>query len=201
MDLAAELHVLCVDPDPNALEATAAAIDAEPDMRAVTAASAAAAVEATDSGDPDCLVTEFDIGGDTGIVLAERIRERRPGLGCILFTYATAETVANDEGDVLTEYLSKTGPEAHERLCDLVRTVVVSRFHVGYPVPADEDDRLAAVREYDVTALSAVEPFDRLTRLVASLFDIAVAFVGLLNAEHERFIACHGADWRPYDPA
>lgn len=195
MEPADELHVLCVDPDPAALEATAAAIEAESDMRALPVESAAAAVEAVESDDPDCLVTEFDLGEVTGTALVERVRERRPGLGCIIFTDAPAETVAGREDDVLVEYLSKNGPDATERLCHLVRNVVVNRFHVGYPVPADEDERLAAVREYDVASLSTVETFDRLTRLIANHFDIAVAFVGLLDAEDEQFIACHGADW------
>lgn len=195
MGPADELRVVCVDPDPAALESTAAAIDAESDMRAVPVESARAALEAVESGDPDCLVTEFDLGDESGIDLAARVRERRPGLGCILFTDAPAETVAGREGDVLVEYLSKTGPDATDRLCDLVRNVVVNRFHVGYPVPANEDERLAAVREYDVASLSTIETFDRLTRLIVNHFDIAVAFVGLLDADHEQFIACHGADW------
>jgi FixJ family two-component response regulator len=195
MEPAAELRVVCVDTDPAALESTAAAIDAESDMHAIPVDSAADALEAVESDGADCLVTEFDLDDDTGIDLAERVRELRPGLGCILFTDASAETVSGREGDVLVEYLSKAGPDATDRLCEFVRTVVVNRFHVGYPVPADEDERLAAVREYDVPALSTVATFDRLTRLIATHFDIAVAFVGLLDADHERFIACHGADW------
>lgn len=195
MEPTEDLVVVCVDPDPSARESTVVAIDDESDMRAVPVETADGALEAVESADADCLVTEFDLGDDSGIDLAARARDRRPGLGCILFTDAPADVAAGRQSDVMVEYLPKDGPEAHERLCNLVRTLVVNRFHVGYPVPADEDERLAAVREYDLASLSAVDTFDRLTRLITSHFDIAVAFVGLLDSDHERFIACHGADW------
>ena len=195
MEPADDLEVVCVDPDPAGRDRTAAAIDAESGMRAVTASTAAAALEAVETGDPDCLVTEFDLDEGTGVDLADRARDRRPGLAAVLYTDASPGTVAARQGDVLVEYCAKDGPDAESRLVDLVRTVVANRFHVGYPVPADEHERLAAVREYDVPALSTLETFDRLTRLVANHFDVAVAFVGLLDADHERFIACHGADW------
>lgn len=190
------LTIVCVDPDSAERDATAAAIEAEDDLVAEPVAGAKAALELVEAGGHDCLVVEYDLGTSTGLELIERARELQPGLACILYTSASIEEVGGDRfGDVVIEYLSKDRPDAPERLQHLVRTVVLNRFHVGYPVPADEDERLAAVRSFDVDALSTLETFDRLTHLIANHFDIAVAFVGLVGEYEEKFIACYGADW------
>ncbi|MFC6974290.1 GAF domain-containing protein [Halomicroarcula sp. GCM10025709] len=65
----------------------------------------------------------------------------------------------------------------------------------AYPVPKDEGARIAAVREYDIDELRAADAFDRVTELVVSHFDIDVAFVGLVDAHEEQFVACEGANW------
>ena len=195
MNESGELTVVCIDPDPDALARTAAAIDEESDMHAEPVADAEAALDLVESGAPDCLVAEFDLPDGTAFELFEAARDRKPGLGCVLFTDASIDELGERFGDVVVEYLSRDGPNALARLQHLVRNVVVNRFHVGYPVPADEDERLAAVQAYDVEALSTVETFDRLTRLIANHFDIAVAFVGLIGEREEEFVACHGADW------
>lgn len=66
---------------------------------------------------------------------------------------------------------------------------------MGHPVPDDEADRLAPVRSSDVDAFSAVEAFGRLTRLIGSLCDVAVAFVDLVDEQREEFVAGNGVDW------
>ncbi|MFB6189411.1 MAG: GAF domain-containing protein, partial [Halapricum sp.] len=60
-------------------------------------------------------------------------------------------------------------------------------------------ERIAALQRYDVTDLDAVASVDRLTDLVASHFDVAVAFAGIVDAHEERFLACKGADWERLD--
>lgn len=190
------LQVVCVDPDAEARGATASAIDAEGDMVAEPVAEAEAALDRIEAGALDCLVVEYELGDTTGLEVIERARDLQPGLGCILYTAASIDDIGGDRfGDVVVEYLAKDGPDAGERLRHLVRNVVLNRFHVGYPVPADEAERLAAVRSFDVEALSTVETFDRLTRLIGTHFDIAVAFIGLVGEREEEFIACYGAEW------
>jgi len=193
---AGDLTVVCVDPDATERSATTTVIEAAADMDAVPVESGEAALTQIESGDVDCLVAEHDLPNHTCFELFERARAHEPGLGCVLYTDASITDLGRDAGsEVVAEYLPKGTPESPDRLRNLVRNVVVNRFHVGYPVPADEDARLEAVREYDVRALSTVETFDRLTRLIASHYDIAVAFVGLIDERDEEFIACHGADW------
>lgn len=189
------LTVLCVDPDPdsraNTLDALdRAAVDADgvPDVETATGRLGEDAV--------DCVVAEYDLPDGTALDLFDRVRDLAPGTGCVLYTDAgLADIDTRAFGDTVAEFLPRDTPDAGERLADLVQNVVLNRTQVGYPLPEREDDRLAAVAEYDLPGLSTIETFDRLTRLVANHFNVSVAFVGLVKEDEEEFLACHGADW------
>lgn len=49
------------------------------------------------------------------------------------------------------------------------------------PIPADEQDRLAALRELEILDTPAEERFDRVTRLCQRLFGVPMAFVNLVS--------------------
>jgi GAF domain-containing protein len=96
---------------------------------------------------------------------------------------------------MIVEYLSRTLPDAHDRLAFVVDDLIAHSAQVGFLAPDDEHDRLAALAEYDVDELPIEASFDRLTDLIASHFDVGVAFIGLLEKDEENFLACTGADW------
>jgi PAS domain S-box-containing protein len=56
-----------------------------------------------------------------------------------------------------------------------------------FPVPADETERLAALRRYAILDTPPEEAFDRVTRLAASLFRAPIALISLLDAERVWF--------------
>ncbi len=64
------------------------------------------------------------------------------------------------------------------------------------PVPADEGQRLAALRALAVLDTPPDERFDRIARLARRLFHAPVALVGLVDADREWFKACQGLDLR-----
>jgi DNA-binding response OmpR family regulator len=191
----ADLTVLCVDADEDARDATTAALgqagfDTEP------ADSVAAATRKLDDRPVDCVVTEYELGDGTGLDIAAHLRERAPDTPCILFTEAGADAIRTERReDVVVEYLPKEMPDAHESLVRLIENVVSQRTQVGYPLPPDEDERQAAIAQYDRPDLDALETFDRLAALAKSHFDVDVAFVGIVDAHEERFIACQGEAW------
>jgi GAF domain-containing protein len=114
----------------------------------------------------------------------------------VLFTDASPTEIETESfEDLVVEYLTKDLPDAYERLGFVVDDVITHSAQVGFLVPDDERSRLAALAEYDVEALPIEESFTRLTDLMADHFDVPVAFVGLLEQDRERFLACHGADW------
>ena len=189
------LRIACVDADQDARQDTQDALE-DAGHGTVGCESVAEAADLVSAGDIDCVVTEYSLPGGTGLGLTAEIRERTPDTPCILFTDASPERIASARhGDVVVEYLPRDTPEAEASLVRLVENVVGQRSQVGYPLPPDEDERLAALAQYDRPGLAAVDAFDRLTALAREHFCTAVAFVGLVDAHEERFLACTGADW------
>lgn len=190
------LTVLCVDPDDEARRATARALDDGDRVDTVGCSSLADAGDALDDDSIDCVVTEYDLPDGTGLDVVARVRETAPDTPCILFTNASPDHIETGgrEGAVV-EYLPKDTPEARASLARLVGNVVGHRSQVGYPLPTAEDERLAVLEQYDRPDLDAADAFDRLTALARRHFDVDVAFVGLVDAHEERFLACRGAEW------
>jgi DNA-binding NarL/FixJ family response regulator len=195
-----DLTVLCVDPETAAREATVAEFESRPDLRVRAAAAGEPALDHVEDGAVDCIVAEYALPEGDAFDLFERARDYQPNLACLLYTDA-------DHGDIdssafqgtVAEFLPKGGPNAEDRLVDMVRNAVINRTQVGFPVPSNEDQRLSTLSTYDVDELSAVESFHRLSELIASHFDVDVCFVGLVDEAQERFVACHGADWETLD--
>jgi len=184
--------VLCVDP---AGEAAAVFDDVETieSRRATTVADAR---ELARDERVDCVVAEYELPDGTGFELFEQLRAEHPNLGCVLYTAQSYGEMDDATGKTVAEYVRKAAETGPQRLRETVQTILDDRTQVGFPLPPDEDQRLDAVAEYDIPDLLAVETFDRLTALVASHFDVTVAFVGLVDEDEERFLACHGADWK-----
>jgi ActR/RegA family two-component response regulator len=184
--------VLCVDPD----DATAAIFEERPGFTVVAAGSIESARDAADFRDVDCVVAEYELADGTAFDLFEVVRESAPNAGCVLFTAAGHTEI--DPGAVrnaVAEYLPKGGRNAETRLVETVEMIVDDRTQVGFPLPPDENERLEALSAYDVRDYDAMAAFDRLSTLVASHFDVSIAFIGLIGEVEERFVACHGADW------
>ena len=191
------MTVLCVDPDPDERAATVAALEAAGlPVRAVDSVSAARdALDGDGNGDVvDCLVTEHDHPDGTGLDLIAHARETAPDIACVLYTDrdpAAIDTVTL--GDTVAEYLQK-GEGSHDRLVELVEFSVATRSQTAYPLPDDEDARLAALDRFVADPDELDATFARLTEIAAATFDIDAAAVGLVDAHHERFLGCYGID-------
>jgi CheY-like chemotaxis protein len=184
--------VVCADADDDERAATAdrlaaAGFDVRP-------AASVGAFEGVLSADVDCVVTgaEFD-DGDWASVL-ELVRSRTPDCPVVLFA-ATVPDLSRRDGEAVVDYLPRTTAAARDRLVDLVTEAAAGGYQVAYPVPDDERARLEALDRYDVDGSPVQETFERISTLVATHFDAAVAFVGLVDEHEERFVACEGADW------
>jgi GAF domain-containing protein len=190
-----DLIVLCVGTDD-----TASVFTDRAHLDAHAVADIEAALSAAETLAVDCVVAEYELPDGTAFDCFEAVRASHPNAACILYTSADHTDIDTDAfRDTVAELLPKGGPNAEDRLVDMVRNAVVNRTQVGFPLPTDEDDRLDALADYDVESLAALDTFDRLSSLIASHFDISVAFVGLVHEVEERFIACHGADWETMD--
>jgi len=191
-----ELTVLSVDADDDERTATRDALVASGAISVTEATSVATASDAFEKERVDCLVTDYELPDGTGLDVAARIRETAPDTSCILFTNASPERIdTGQREDVVVEYLPRDMPNAREALVRMVENVVTERSQVGYPLPTEEDERLDALEQYDRPGMAAEDAFDRLTTLARSHFEATVAFVGLIDAHEERFLACAGRDW------
>jgi ActR/RegA family two-component response regulator len=190
-----ESTVVYVDPGDRAGEVAAAlrrvgfAVDHH-----ATAASARAAL------DPpvDAVVTEHDLPDGDGLSLLGESRRRHPDAVCVLFTGTPIERMTTADAPTVPNYLDRGREAAADRLIGLLEESIRSRSHAAYPLPADEDARLDAVERLALETMlddpAAVDGFDRLTELAAARFGVDYAFVGVLDAHTEQFLACHGFD-------
>lgn len=188
--MAAVLHV---DPDDDsaAVAEALAAAGVAPVHRAGSAAEARAAL---DERSVACVITECGLPDGSGIELVDRVRETAPDTVCVLYTDTPADDIPTEgAAQVVDTYFKSTTPP--ERLASLVAATLELRSHTAYPLPADEDDRLATLASLDVDSEGLRAALDRLTELAARHFGLERASVNLIEADTQTFLACHGADW------
>jgi PAS domain S-box-containing protein len=75
-------------------------------------------------------------------------------------------------------------------------TLLTRPFPMNAPLPANEAERLQALRDYDILDTPPEAAFERLTSLAARLFDMPIALVSLVDADRQWFKACFGVDLR-----
>jgi len=187
--------VLCVDTGDGLTETTTRLAE-EPRLDPVERTTVADATDYLESESVACVVTEYDLEDGTGMDVVRSVREAAPQTPCVLYTSTRPNEIETDAvEEVIVEYLNKDLPDAGDRLGFVVDDVIAHSAQVGFLAPDDEGSRLDALAEYDVDNLPIEDSFNRLTDLITSHFDAAVAFIGLLEKDEENFLACTGADW------
>lgn len=188
--------ILCVDPDEGVREATRDALQAEGFETVGAGTVAAAADHLGGSDDVDCLVTEQPLPDGTGLELIDRTRDVAPDTACILYTDRPIDDIETDSfGGTIAEYLRKDAGDAERELVAVVEHSLSFLSQTAYPLPTDEDARVAALERYATDPDALSDSLDRLTELATVLFDVDSAAVGLIDAHDERFLACYGASF------
>lgn len=188
--------MLCVDPNETERGRTTETLAAADGLTPTPCGSVEAAKQRLSSATFDCLVTEYTFPDGTGMDVVAAARAVHPDMGCILFTDTPfADIDTSETPHAVVDHLTKETAADYEYLTHLVRDVTGARTHTSYPLPPDEDERLAALAAYDLAGLTTTDSFDRLTELAARQFDTAFAFVGLVDTHEERFLSCYGAEW------
>ena len=87
------------------------------------------ALDRLDDHQPDCIVSDYQMPGMTGVELLSAVRESHPDLPFILFTSESVEDVANDALEAgVTDYLQKdTGTEQYGLLANRIEHAVERR--------------------------------------------------------------------------
>jgi len=120
------IRVLHVDDSPDFLDITVTVLERLDERFTVeTATSAEAGLDRLDD-DIDCIVSDYEMPGQTGIEFLERVRSRYPDLPFILFTGKGSEAIASDAISAgATDYLQKeTTTEQYELLANRLTNAV-----------------------------------------------------------------------------
>jgi CheY-like chemotaxis protein len=183
--------VLCVDPDADDRARTAQALEgADFDV-----ATAAGADDAPDLAGFDAVVTEYDLPDGTGLDLLATVRSVAPDATCVVFTDADLGSIDTSRvSGLIVESLSKTSPNARDRLVDLLAFAVEATPQTSYPIPQDESDRLATLASFDLEDAGVQAAFDRLTALARRQFDAPMASINVIDSDEQWTVSCDGGD-------
>jgi PAS domain S-box-containing protein len=121
------VHILHVDDEPEIASLTATFLEREDDRFVVeTASSASEGLARLADDEFDCVVSDYDMAGTTGLELLEAVREDHADLPFLLFTGKGSEEVASDAISAgVTDYLQKdTGTEQYQLLANRVENAV-----------------------------------------------------------------------------
>ena len=123
----ANIHVLHVDDDPDFAEMTADFLKREYDGFTIeTAMSASEGLEYLSHDDFDCVISDYDMPGQTGIEFLKSVRKEAPDLPFVLFTGKGSEEVASKAISAgVTDYLQKqSGTDHYVVLANRLRNAV-----------------------------------------------------------------------------
>ncbi len=188
-------RILCVDADETARSETAETLRA--DLTAVDpvieTAGTLADAEAALTQDTAAVITEYSLPDGTGFELIDSARSTCPDAGCILYTDTDPDTISTDElRGAITEYVGKESVFGAERLTQLVQTTVENGAQNSYPLPQNENERLAALQSYDLDDAELMASLDRITTLAADHFGVERASINIINEHSQEFLACYG---------
>lgn len=187
--------VLVVDPDEGDRHETVESFQsAATDTNVVAAASNAQAVETLAETAVDAVVTRYTLGDATGLELVAHVREEYPETDCFLYAETTVIDTASFEATVL-EFVPKDTPGARDRLVALVGQGP-EQGQLSYPLPDDEDGRLAALDRYGTVSERAEQALGHILSLADQHFDVSTAAVTVVDEQTQRVIAREG----PFSP-
>ncbi|SEA12601.1 PAS domain S-box-containing protein [Haloplanus vescus] len=122
-----EIVLLHVDDDASFAQLASTFLERQDDrFRVETATSVDEGLARLDDCDVDCIVSDYDMPGQTGIDFLETVRDRDADLPFILYTGKGSETVASDAFSAgATDYLQKaSGTEQYTLLANKVTNYV-----------------------------------------------------------------------------
>ena len=166
-------RVLHVDDDTDFAEMAAVFLERE-GFEVETATSSREGLDRLrdDASDYDCVVSDYDMPGENGLDLLDRVRQSHPELPFVLFTGKGSEEVASEAiSKGVTDYVQKSGsPETYEMLARRIGNAVERR---RARIDADRTRRfLETVVRHATDIIATVDTTGRIVFLSRSVRDV-----------------------------
>ena len=175
----APIRVLHVDDDPGFAEMVATFLEREDDRLAVESASSASEGLERLADDIDCIVSDYDMPGTSGIEFLKTVRETDPELPFILFTGKGSEAVASDAISAgVTDYLQKEASTCQYTVLANRIGNAVDQYRSRTALEASQERLSLFIEQSSLGVIEWDENFD-----VVRLNDAAERILGYSEAE------------------
>lgn len=186
--------LLYVDAEQMRRDKTASVLRAESGFNVIGVNSLEEAKHQLEDRDIEIVVTEYQLPDGDGFDVARYARDINPERPVFFYTESSTDDIDTTEHEgLIVDHHNRTDVSAPS-LVEAIEKAIEYRTQVAYPVPEDEEQRLAALAEYDVDEYEFREYLDTLTTLIAQTFDAEYATVGLVEEHEQRLLSCHGTD-------
>ncbi len=181
-------RVLVVDDEPGAAELAATYLERLLEgVETTTANSPDAAMELLGDGAIDCIVSDHDMSGATGLELLKHVREEVGDLPFILFTGKGSEEIASDAISAgVTDYLQKGGgSDGYEMLANRVGNAL-SRRHVETDL-REINRKITAIHGFatEVSSADSIDSvFDRVVDVAEQVLEFDRCVTARRDGEH-----------------
>lgn len=165
-------------------------------LRASVVVDAAAAKEALTRDHPSVAILEHTLPQIDGMEICRTLRADDAQKDLPIIVVAGREDAAAGTAAGVTDWLITpfSGSYARTKMRAWVMRETC-RWSVA-PLPADEDERLEAVKRLGLLDTPPEPRFDRISRVAASLFDVPIAAIALMDRDREFFKSSVGATLR-----
>lgn len=107
-----------------------------------------------------------------------------------------------DAGDGITmHFLNAEGETVYEQgfknVAEVLTLLADGRLFATIPLPDNESGRMDVVRNLPLNNLEEEPSLQSLTELAAHVFAVPSAYIGVVDADQERFLSCFGIDLTP----
>jgi len=195
-----ERSVLVAVADPAAAAVLAEAVRAE--RLPLVVAGDADSVLREARGGPALVMLARALGSEDGLAVCRCLRADPATRDVPVVMVADAEDQVDRAAGVeagVTDWLVKPFKSAYARTRIAAWVLRVACRWQKAPLPADEDDRLHALRGLGILDTEPEERFDRLTRIAAALFNVPIALVTIVDRDRQWFKSAHGCGVRETD--
>ncbi|HML10045.1 MAG TPA: GAF domain-containing protein [Stellaceae bacterium] len=166
-------------------------------IRVRHAISKAAAIEAARLESPSLIILERYLPGD-GLAACRELRGLHdPALaGVPIIITAAQEEIGPGAAAGVTDWLLKPFSEIYARTRMRAWLMRMTCHWAQPPIPADEAQRLTALRNLSILDTPPEDRFDRLTRIASATFEVPIAMVTLVDESRQWFKSACGLEVR-----